>query len=122
MKTPRRQSGAALLAAVFLITVLAAAGGLTARLVSTGTQTTLSEWFSSQALHAAESGIDWTVYNGGANAVNQQVTANSWFTTNTVATALGGGHTLYVSTITGSAGGTAANPRVERQITVRWFQ
>ena len=63
---PFRQRGAALIAAIFVITALAALGGLMTQLLVLGSEETIDEWYSAQALYAAESGVEWSIYNGGA--------------------------------------------------------
>jgi hypothetical protein len=118
----RRQGGAALIAAIFVITALAALGAVMTQLLVLGTEQTLDEWYSSQALYAAESGVEWSIYNGGAAAVGQSVVAGSaWFDVAVTTTNFGSGRTLYTITSTGRAGGTLANPRTQRQIVVEYM-
>lgn len=120
--TPVRQRGAALIAAIFVITALAALGGLMTQLLVLGTEETIDEWYSAQALYAAESGVQWSIYNGGASNTDQVVVANrAWFDVSVATTNFGGGKTLYIITSTGKAGGTAATPRTQRQIVVQYM-
>ena len=118
---PFRQRGAALIAAIFVITALAALGGLMTQLLVLGSEETIDEWYSAQALYAAESGVEWSVYQNGAAGTDQAVTANVWFDVSVATTNFGGGKTLYTITSTGKAGSTAANPRAQRQIIVQYM-
>jgi len=120
---PFRQRGAALIAAIFVITALAALGGLMTQLLVLGSEETIDEWYSAQALYAAESGVEWSVYkNGtGTGGGNETVTSTAWFEVSVATTNFGGGKTLYVITSTGKAGGTATNPRTQRQIVVQYM-
>ena len=117
----KNQSGAALIAVIFVITGLAALGGLMTQLLILGTEETIDEWYSAQALYAAESGVEWSVYQNGAAGTDQAVTANVWFDVSVATTNFGGGKTLYTITSTGKAGSTAANPRAQRQIIVQYM-
>lgn len=127
MKNLRQQAGVSIITAVFLITVLAVLGALATRFIIHGSEETINEWYSAQALAASESGVDWAVYDisysGGTGAtINAPViTGTSWFTT-TVTSVTIAPRTLYTITSTGSAGGTAANPRAQRQIVVQFMQ
>ncbi|MCW8917317.1 MAG: hypothetical protein OQL08_00665 [Gammaproteobacteria bacterium] len=58
-----RQGGASIIAAIFLITALAVLGALMTKLTIMSSQETLNEWYSTQALYAAESGADWAAYH-----------------------------------------------------------
>lgn len=117
-----RQRGAALIAAIFVITGLLVLGGLMTRLLVSGTEETLNEWYSAQALYAAESGVEWSIYNSGASVADQALgSGTAWYTVAVVQTAYGGGRTLYTITSTGKAGGTAGTPRSQRQIVVQFM-
>ncbi len=117
-----RQRGAALIAAIFVITALATLGGLMTQMLTLGSEETINEWYSAQALYAAESGAEWSVYNGGAAGANQVVVTNSaWFDVTVTTRAFAGGKTLYVITSTGKAGGTSGTPRSQRQIVVKYM-
>ncbi|MBL1276588.1 MAG: hypothetical protein COB30_010900 [Ectothiorhodospiraceae bacterium] len=117
-----RQRGAALIAAIFIITALAALGGLMTQLLVIGSEETIDEWYSSQALYAAESGIEWSVYNSGTTATDQVVVTDSaWFDVNVTTTNFGGGKVLYIITSIGTAGGTLTNPRTQRTIVVQYM-
>lgn len=68
----RRQRGIALVAAVFLIVVLAVLGVFAVRLGTLESQTVSAELRAAQAFHAAKSGIAWAAHralNGGWCAV-----------------------------------------------------
>lgn len=120
--SPVRQRGAALIAAIFVITALAALGGLMTQLLVLGSEETIDEWYSAQALYAAESGVEWSIYNGGASNTDRVVVSGrAWFDVNVATTNFAGGKTLYIITSTGKAGGTAANPRTQRQIVVQYM-
>lgn len=118
-----RQKGAALIAAIFVITALAALGGLMTQLLVLGSEETIDEWYSAQALYAAESGAQWSAYKNGAGTGggNETVTSTAWFEVSVVTTNFGGGKTLHTITSTGKAGGTAGNPRAQRQIVVKYM-
>lgn len=122
-----RQRGAALIAAIFVITALAALGGLMTQMLVTGSEETIDEWYSSQALYAAESGVDWaiwdlTVNGGGGMTTASTVVANrAWMTTTVNTLTINGASKLYTITSTGTAGGTSASPRTQRQIVVQYM-
>lgn len=119
---PARQAGAALIAAIFVITALAALGGLMTQLLVLGTEETIDDWYSAQALYAAESGVEWSIYNGGASSTGQVVVADrAWFDVNVASIPYAGGKTLYTITSTGKAGGSSASPRTQRQIVVQYM-
>jgi Tfp pilus assembly protein PilX len=122
-----RQRGAALIAAIFVITALAALGGLMSQLLVLGSEETIDEWYSSQALYAAESGVEWALWdltvNGGSGVTsNSTVVANqAWMTTTVNTVTINGTQKLYTITSTGTAGGTAASPRTQRQVVVQYM-
>lgn len=121
----RRQRGASLVMAIFLITALAALGGLLTQLLVLGSEETLNEWYSAQALYAAESGVEWAARDiragGSGNTSDAVVLADrAWMSTG-VAPVNIGGRTLYTITSTGSAGGTVAAPRAQRRIVVQFM-
>lgn len=120
---PGREHGAALIAAIFIITSLAALGGFMSQMLAMGSEETLNEWYSSQALYAAESGVDWSVYNNGSATVLDQtvVTDRVWFEVEVTSRSFAGGKTLYIISSTGKAGGTAASPRAQRKIVVQYM-
>jgi Tfp pilus assembly protein PilX len=123
MNEIKRQSGVSLVTAIFLITALAVLAAMASRYVIMGSEETINEWYSGQALAAAESGVDWAVHDilyaaGSGSTVDASVTAGtSWFTTSVTSLTIGP-KTQYTITSTGEAGGSAANPRVQRQIVV----
>lgn len=120
--SPACQAGAALIAAIFVITALAALGGLMTQLLVLGTEETIDDWYSAQALYAAESGVEWSVYNGGASGTAQVVVADrAWFDVSVASIPYAGGKTLYTITSTGKAGGTSGSPRTQRQIVVQYM-
>lgn len=125
-ENPVNQRGGALIAAIFVITALAALGGLMTQLLVLGSEETIDEWYSTQALYAAESGVEWAVWdltvNGNTGTTTDtQVINQSWMTT-TVTTVVVNGNNLYTITSTGTAGGAAATPRTQRQIVVQYMQ
>ncbi len=60
--TGRRQSGAALVVAIFLIVVLALLGAVAVRLTAVQTQTVNLSLLSERALLAARTGIEWAAH------------------------------------------------------------
>lgn len=65
------QRGASLVTAIFLIVVLASLGAFAVRLMAVQQQTTAAAIRSTQAMMAAQSGIDWAAHralNGGVCA------------------------------------------------------
>lgn len=120
-----RQRGASLVMAIFLITALAALGGLLTQLLVLGSEETINEWYSAQALYAAESGVEWAARDisaGGSGGISNGVvlTDQAWMTT-TVSPVSIGGRTLYTITSTGSAGGLVSAPRTQRRIVVQFM-
>ncbi|HEY5602397.1 MAG TPA: hypothetical protein VIM41_04745 [Gammaproteobacteria bacterium] len=117
-----RQRGAALIAAVFLITALLGLGALMTQLLVLGSEETINEWYSAQALYAAESGAEWSVYNAGAAATDQIVVGGrAWFDVVVTTTNYGGGMVLYTITSTGKAGDGLANLRTQRKIITQYM-
>jgi type II secretory pathway component PulK len=122
-----RQQGAALIAAIFVITALAALGGLMTQFLVLGSKETIDEWYSSQALYAAESGVEWAVWsltvNGGSGVANNStvITNRAWVSTTVASQMLSGGRNLYTVTSTGTAGGSVNKPRAQRQIVVQFM-
>ena len=123
----RRQHGAALIATIFVITALAALGGLLTQMLMLGSEETIDEWYSSQALYAAESGVDWAIWdltvNGGTGtSTNSTVLSGQvWMTTTVNTLTINGINNVYTITSTGTAGGTSGNPRTQRQIVVQYM-
>ncbi len=131
-----RQQGAALITAVFLITALAALGALMSRLVVHGSIVTVNEYLSSRALLAAESGFDWAIYDilynsggGGDGQTGGPVALNGWepvwfdTTVQVWNIDVGGSdpRTYYEVTSVGTAGGSDANPLVQRTLTLQFM-
>lgn len=134
MKSLTQVRGASLIAAVFLITVLAFLGLLMTRLTIHGTVVTLNELLSSRALLAAESGIEWAVYDiihntGGTGIQSTPVALESsssvWFKVDVKEHIIdkGGANesSYYVITSTGMAGGSSANPVVQRVLSIQFM-
>jgi hypothetical protein len=98
------------------------------RLLVLGSDESLVEWHSSQALHAAESGLDWAMHritfgsspprcDDGDGSDQPVVVGRAWFTVE--AEDLGiPGLTLCRLTSTGKGGGSAAAPLATRQVVV----
>ncbi len=126
-ENPARQRGAALIAAIFVITALAALGALMTQMLVLGSEETIDEWYSSQALYAAESGIDWAIWdltvNGGTGVSTNNTVQNGqvWVTTTVNTLTINGINNVYTITSTGTAGGTPGNPRTQRQIVVQYM-
>jgi hypothetical protein len=126
MKQIKRQSGVSLVTAIFLITALAVLAAMASRFLILGSEETINELYSGQALAAAESGVDWAVhdilYSGGSGVtVDSPVTSGtSWFSTSVTSVTIGP-KTQYTITSTGEAGGSATNPRVQRQLVVKFM-
>jgi Tfp pilus assembly protein PilX len=124
---PKGQRGAALIAAIFVITALAALGGLMTQMLVLGTEETIDDWYSAQALYAAESGVEWAVWdltvNGGSGATTNSMVVNNqaWMTTTVNTVMINGTDNLYTITSTGTAGGTSGSPRTQRQIVVQYM-
>jgi len=125
--TSIRQRGAALIAAIFVITALAALGGLMTQMLVLGSKETIDEWYSSQALYAAESGVDWAIWdltvNGGTGAITNGAVLSGqvWMTTTVNTLTINGASNVHTITSTGTAGGTSASPRTQRQIIVQYM-
>lgn len=127
-ENPLRQRGAALIAAIFVITALAALGALMTQLLVLGSEETIDEWYSSQALFAAESGVDWAIWdltvNGGTGVSTNStvVSGQAWMTTTVPPpVVINGTNIVYTIISTGTAGGTSASPRTQRQIVVQYM-
>ena len=130
--THKKQMGAAMIAAIFVITGLAALGGLMTQFLVLGTEETINEWYSAQALYAAESGAEWAAfqietgaystacpYSSGTQDV---VTNTAWFSVTVTACNQDiGGNRLYRIESTGMAGGVSGDPRTQRQIVVQYM-
>jgi MSHA biogenesis protein MshP len=86
----RRQRGVSLIAAIFLLVVLAGLGAFAVRLSLLQQQTVSSGLLATQALHAAKSGVAWAAHR----AVN-----SGWCATASLNLTEGGtaGFTVYVS-------------------------
>lgn len=114
------QRGASLIAAIFLMTTLLVLGALMTQLMILGSEETINEWYSAQALYAAESGAEWSIYNSGSAASDQVVIGGSaWFDVTVTTTNFNGGNVLYTINSTGKAGNSSANPRTQREIMIQ---
>ena len=101
---------------------------MTQMVVVQSVQTT-DEWFSSQALYAAESGVQYAAYRLNRSSpaacalsvTDFSVGTRGWFSINTQPVTLGTVDVCEI-TATGKAGNAAAAPTVQRQIVVtyRW--
>ena len=124
---PARQRGAALIAAIFVITALAALGALMTQLLVLGSEETIDEWYSAQALYAAESGVEWAIWdltvNGGTGVTTNStvVSGEAWMSTTVNTLTINGTNNVYTITSTGTVGGSSATPRTQRQIVVRYM-
>lgn len=114
----RKQRGVSLIAAIFLLTGMSVLGALLSRLLIVGVDETMQEWYASQALYAAESGVSWRMYGANPDATNVVVVAGrAWFDVVAVDTIVGG-QTMRTITSTGNAGNGLGNIIASRQITV----
>ncbi len=124
-----RQQGVSIIIAIFLLVGLSALGAAMTQMIVTQSLQTTDEWLSSQALYAAESGVQYAAYqlNHTSPAVcslsvtDNSVGTNSWFSIRTQADLLGSINVCKI-TATGKAGNSAASHAVQRQIVVtyRW--
>ena len=133
MNLLKKERGASLITAIFLITALAALGTLMTRLTIHGSVVTINEYFSSRALGAAESGLDWAIYdiinNGGGGNSGGTVALESgealWFNTSvqswTIDTGSANEKSYLLITGQGMAGGTGANPTVQRTLNLQFM-
>jgi len=133
MSPLRRQRGASLITAVFLITALAVLGAVMTRLTIHGSVVSVNEYFSARALSAAESGIDWAIYdivNNGSTGIslgNVALEAGEaiWFDTTVQTWVIDNGgadpRTYYLITSQGSAGGAIGTPTVQRTLTLQFM-
>ena len=124
-----RQSGVSLITAIFLLVGMSALGMMMVRMLVTQSLETTDEWLSSQALYAAESGVQYAAYQLNRtvpaactlSATDLAVTGQSWFDITTQAKLLGTTAVCEI-TATGKAGGLSTAPMVQRQliVTYRW--
>ncbi len=123
---PASQRGASIITAIFLITALAALAVAMTRMSVQSSLETSDNYLSQKALYAAESGVEWATYdlisgNTGV-AADKVVDSSVWFTTSvitwTIDTGSANERTYYEITSVGEAGGTAADPRVQRMVSV----
>ncbi|QEP42881.1 hypothetical protein D5085_06940 [Ectothiorhodospiraceae bacterium BW-2] len=134
----KQQQGASLISAIFLITVMAFLGILMTQMTIHGNVVTINELQSARALLAAESGIDWALYditqNSGDGTTGSAVALDSgnatiWFKTEVTQYVIDAGNDIcnsascdfYVIKSTGMAGGTTGNPEVQRMLTIQFM-
>jgi hypothetical protein len=122
------QAGFSLIAAIVLLLALTLMGAMIATLTSTQSENTIDEWYSAQALYAAESGIQVSAYkiNHGAGncnaadaaaAVQLEAGLAAWYTIQSTAVSISGINVCRITAI-GMAGGTSGSPVASRQIVV----
>lgn len=127
-----RQRGASLITAVFLITGLAVLGAMMTRMLTLSSTETISEWYSEQALYAAESGVDWAAHNiatvlepagscptaaAPTTYSGEVIAGRAWFDISISCDQVDSLY-LYTITSTGKAGGTSATPQTQRELQV----
>lgn len=125
----KRQSGISIITAIVALLGLSLLGAMIAVLTSTQSESTVNEWYSAQALYAAESGIQVSAYKinhgagacAAANATDILLEAGlpAWYSITTAVVTISGINTCEI-TATGKAGGTAASPVAQRQIVVNY--
>lgn len=124
----KHQSGISIIAAIVLLLGLAILGSMVAVLTSTQSESTINEWYSAQALYAAESATQIAAYqinqSGGncdapdtAGPVQLEAGLAAWYTIQSGQTTISGINVCQI-TASGMAGGSDANPVAQRQITV----
>lgn len=131
-----KQGGVSLIAAVFLITGLAVMGAIMTKVMTISSKETISEWYSAQALYAAESGIDWAAFqitNNDTCPLNYpysspqiiEITAGmAWVDVDISCSQAGEAPNitnLYLITSDGMAGGTSASPEVQRRLVMQFI-
>lgn len=125
-KTAKSQRGASIITAIFLITALAALAAAMTRMTTHSAIVTTDDYFASQALYAAESGVEWAAHDiisgNTGTLTDSAVSTNSWFTTSVTSWTIDSGsanqRTYYQITSVGEAGGSSSSPRVQRLVTV----
>ncbi len=133
--TRKYQYGVSLIAAIVLLLALSLLGAMIAVLTSIQSESTVNEWFSAQALYAAESGVQASAFLINNNpALTAAATCNAadtgaavqleagraaWYSVNATATTISG-YSLCTIVATGMAGGTSGSPIATRQITVQY--
>lgn len=124
----RKQRGVSLIAAIFLLTGMSILGALLSRLLLVGIGESMQEWYASQALYAAESGISWRLYDyTGTNDTPvgtcvEVVPSRACFTVTTSTSTTVGGQTMLEITSTGNAGNGLGNILASRKIVVTVMQ
>lgn len=127
-RPPKRQRGVSLVTAAFLIAGLATLGALMVRLTVFGSQESLVDWHASQALYAADSGLDWAMHritftssppdcDDGDGSDLVVVAGRAWVSVAAEDVGLPG-LTLCRLVGTGKAGGSSAAPLATRAIEV----
>ncbi len=130
MKPLSRQLGVSIITAIFLLVGLSALGAAMTKMIVTQSLQTTDAWLSSQALYAAESGVQYAAYHLNRSSpaacslsvTNKSVGADSWFSISTQQPPPLGSTDVCEITATGKAGNSAATAAVQRQIVVtyRW--
>ena len=121
-----RQQGVSLITAIFLLVGLSTLGAAMTQMIVTQSLLTTDAWLSSQALYAAETGVQYAAYRlnrtspatCNLSVTNNTVGTDSWFSIS----ASPGSVDACEITATGKAGNSSASPAVQRQIVVtyRW--
>ena len=129
MKPLTRELGVSIITAIFLLVGLSALGVAMTKMIVTQSLQTTDAWLSSQALYAAESGVQYAAYQLNRSSpaacslseTDSAVGTDSWFSIATQLVPLGSTDVCEI-TATGKAGNSAATPAVQRQIVVtyRW--
>ena len=124
-----RQRGVSIITAIFLLVGLSALGAAMTQMIVTQSLQTTDAWLSSQALYAAESGVQYAAYQlnrtspaaCSLSVSDNSIGSDSWFSISTQPVTLGATVVCRI-TATGKAGNSAAAPAVQRQIVVtyRW--
>lgn len=96
------------------------------QMIIMSSEETINEWYSAQALYAAESGIEWAIWdiqNGGSGVISNGTVENNraWMTTSVSSVTINVTTTLYTINSMGSAGSNATNPRAQRKIAVQFM-
>ncbi len=134
----RHQTGFSIIAAITLLLALAMLGAMVATLTSTQSESTVDEWYSAQALYAAESATQIAAYQINHNFVAANTPAVcatpdtaapvaleagvlAWYSISSVhAIDASSGIGYCAITAVGTAGGSSALPVAQRSITVNY--
>lgn len=121
MQGRRRQRGASLILAVFLITSLAALGVLATRAVVLSTEATDAGWYAAQALYAAEAGVDYAAHvivtgSPPSAQLREVVAGRAWFRIVEVNSTAVDGAQLWTIVSIGLAGPDPNAPLAQRRV------